>query len=91
MTASRLDSITGANFLADKALESAYSDLSADRQSKIVLDRGNAVAVRDREITKETRGKDALATASALGPRRKARPYTDKKSPPEKCSSVLRR
>ena len=54
MTASRLDSITGANFLADEAWSRIWR-LSADRQSKIVLDRGNAVAVRDREITKETR------------------------------------
>jgi hypothetical protein len=54
MTASRLDSITVANFLADKAWSRIWR-LSADRQSKIVLDRGNAVAARDREITKEKR------------------------------------
>jgi hypothetical protein len=84
MTASRLDSI-GCQFFGGQSIGGPYSAYPQVRKVRSY----STMAMRWRRAT--VRSLKGAGKSIVVNPRRKARPYRDKKSPPKKCRSALRR
>ena len=90
MTASKLASTMGANFFGGQSIGvpyRAYPQIGKVRSYSTVAMRWRRATVRSLK----RRAKGRAGNGIGFSPGRKARPYTDKKSPPKKCSSAPRR